>query len=95
MEDSRIIELYNSRNETAISESDKKYGAYCLKIAMNVLSDRGESEESVNDKWRVAWNRIPPPVPENLRQDNKKHISEQISEKAQSEKRRRRDRACA
>ena len=67
MEDSRIIELYNSRNETAISESDKKYGAYCLKIAMNVLSDRGESEESVNDTWLVAWNRIPPAVPENLR----------------------------
>ena len=32
MEDSRIVELYWDRDETAISESSAKYGGYCYQI---------------------------------------------------------------
>ena len=34
MEDSRIIELYWQRSENAITETDKKYGAYCSTVAL-------------------------------------------------------------
>lgn len=51
MEDEQIIRLYFDRNETAISETDKKYGSYCMKIAMNILSSEPDSEECINDVW--------------------------------------------
>ena len=37
MEDTQIIELYFQRSESAISETDQKYGAYCNTIAYNIL----------------------------------------------------------
>ena len=44
MEDSKIIELYNERNENAIRESQRKYGAYCFSVAHNILKIREDSE---------------------------------------------------
>lgn len=67
MEDSQIMDLYWKRNERAIAETSCKYGALCGSIAMNLLSDREDAEECVNDTWIEAWNRIPPQRPENLR----------------------------
>lgn len=66
MEDSAIISLYFSRSEKAISETDRKYGAYCYAIANNILSSREDSEESVNDTYLAAWNSIPPQYPNAL-----------------------------
>ena len=66
MEDEQIIRLYFDRNETAISETDKKYGSYCMKIAMNILSSEPDSEECINDVWLKMWNSIPPSRPQNL-----------------------------
>ena len=63
MDDKKIIELYFDRDESAISESDIKYGAYCRKIAYNILEDGDECEECVNDTYLRAWNTIPPTVP--------------------------------
>ena len=37
VEDSRIIELFNSRDEAAITETERKYGAYCRCVALNLL----------------------------------------------------------
>lgn len=67
MEDLRIIELYNQRNEKAIEETSAKYGAYCFSIANNILSDARDSEECVNDTWMKAWNTIPPQKPNSLK----------------------------
>lgn len=36
---------------------------YCFSIAFNILTDKEDSEESVNDTWLAAWNNIPPRVP--------------------------------
>jgi hypothetical protein len=33
MDDSKIIELYLIRDESAITETDRKYGAYCYTVA--------------------------------------------------------------
>lgn len=67
MDDSRIIELYFARSEEAIKETDRKYGAFCRKIAMNVLRNREDAEECVNDTWHQAWKNIPPQRPDQLK----------------------------
>lgn len=66
MNDNEIIKLYFTRSEKAISESDKKYGAYCRGITYDILGDREDSEECVNDTYLKAWNSIPPQQPKNL-----------------------------
>jgi RNA polymerase sigma-70 factor (ECF subfamily) len=67
MTDERIIELYFSRDEAAISETDLKYGGYCFSIAENILADRRDSEECVNSTWFAAWNAMPPKRPNVLK----------------------------
>ena len=64
MEDSRIIELYESRDQQAISQSDMKYGGYCYSVGYNILGVREDTEECVNDTWLRAWHSMPPRNPE-------------------------------
>lgn len=66
MEDRQIVELYFARNESAIRETENKYGKYCRYIAYNILRDQGDSEECVNDAYLKAWNEIPPKNPSRL-----------------------------
>ena len=61
--DNEIIELYIKRDESAISETAQKYGAYCEKIAYNILNDKFDSEECVNDTYMRTWNSVPPTIP--------------------------------
>ncbi len=63
MEDSKIIELYWERDESAIEETSKKYGAYCFSIANSILENTSDSEECVNDVYMKAWTTIPPQKP--------------------------------
>ena len=63
MEDGAIVALYWERNETAIQETSDKYGRYLTKIALNILADREDAEESVNDTYLHAWNAMPPHRP--------------------------------
>lgn len=67
MEDNQIIELYFQRNESALTETAKKYGTFCLHIAMNVLTVREDAEECVNDTYHTAWNQIPPTRPDSFK----------------------------
>lgn len=66
MEDQDIIKLYNARDERAIAESKNKYGSYCMTIAQNILSNREDAEECVNDTYLAAWETIPPEQPLSL-----------------------------
>ena len=66
MEDSRIIDLYWSRDEQAIPETDQKYGSYCHRIAYRILSDELDSEECVSETYLHAWNTMPPRRPDVL-----------------------------
>ena len=59
MEDAEIVDLYWQRDQQAIAETDKKYGAYCQHIAYAVCSDRLDAEECVNDTWLQAWGAMP------------------------------------
>lgn len=67
MEDTAIIELYWARNQDALTQTDRKYGPMCRTLAFNILSDRQDSEECVNDTWHRAWNTMPPQRPDSLR----------------------------
>ena len=49
MEDSQIVSLYWERKEEAIQETARKYGTYCYKIAYNILYNKEDAKESVND----------------------------------------------
>lgn len=63
MDDTQIVDLYWQRDENAIHETACKYGAYCMKISMNILSDPSDSAENVNDTYLGAWNAMPPHRP--------------------------------
>ena len=52
MQDSEIIALYWQRDEAAIAETSRKYGAYCFRIAANILTAKEDAEECVNDAYR-------------------------------------------
>ncbi len=66
MEDREILALYFSRNEQAIAETDRKYGALCRSIARGILTFQEDAEECVSDAYLNAWNAIPPQHPEKL-----------------------------
>ncbi|MBQ9744266.1 MAG: sigma-70 family RNA polymerase sigma factor [Clostridia bacterium] len=61
--DEQIIDMYWKRDENAILETDKKYGNYLFKIANNIVNNRLDCEECVNDTYLGTWNRIPPERP--------------------------------
>lgn len=63
MQDEQIVELYWSRSEDAIKETDRKYGRYLTRVAYNILANTQDSEESVNDTYLYAWNSMPPQRP--------------------------------
>jgi RNA polymerase sigma-70 factor (ECF subfamily) len=63
MTDTRLLGLYEQRHESAIAETAKQYGSYCTAISMNILGNREDAEEIVNDAYLAAWNAIPPSRP--------------------------------
>lgn len=59
MEDTAIVDLYWQRSDQAISETDRKYGRYCHRIAYNICASNEDADECVNDTWFGAWNSMP------------------------------------
>lgn len=66
MEDEKIIELFFERSEQAIKELDLKYGKVCHSVSYNILHNRQDTEECVNDAYLGTWNAIPPQCPNPL-----------------------------
>jgi len=66
MDDAKIVDLYWSRSEQAIKETELKYGKYCRKISYNILADTADAEECVNDTYLKAWNSMPTNRPSRL-----------------------------
>ncbi|MBQ9760745.1 MAG: sigma-70 family RNA polymerase sigma factor [Clostridia bacterium] len=65
--DEEIVDLYWERNELAIEATDDKYQKYLYKIAYNILNDRLDCEECINDTYLGTWNTIPPARPNAFR----------------------------
>ena len=63
MRDQEITELFWERKEQAVIESNIRYGAYCRRISHNILANKEDVEECMNDTWYQAWNAIPPQRP--------------------------------
>ena len=63
LSDEEIIALFWKRNEKAIEETDKKYGRYLYAIAYNIVHDKLDCEECLNDTYNGTWNKIPPTRP--------------------------------
>ena len=66
MDDHQIIQLYWDRSESAIRETDQKYGGYCAAIARNILGNSQDAEECLSDTYLHAWNAMPPQWPKRL-----------------------------
>ncbi len=63
MKDDDIIDLFFARDEKAVKEVSAKYRPYCYKIAWNLLANKEDVEECLNDTWFSVWSRIPPARP--------------------------------
>ncbi len=66
MNDIQIVDLYWSRSEKAIEETEHKFGSYCRTISYNILANTEDAEECVNDTWLKAWNSMPTHRPSRL-----------------------------
>lgn len=63
IDDEKIIELFFERSEQAIQELDNKYGKICHNFSYNILNNRQDAEECVNEAYLGVWNAIPPANP--------------------------------
>ncbi len=59
-----MISLFFERSEQAIAELDRKYGAAVRRTVSNILPDRADVEECVNDAYFAVWNTVPPNSPD-------------------------------
>jgi len=66
LDDSKIIDLFFERSEQAIDELSVKYGSVCSSVAFNILNNRQDAEECVNDAYLGVWNTVPPQRPDPL-----------------------------
>lgn len=66
IDDEKIIDLFFERSEQGIRELDAKYGNICRTLAYNIVNNRQDAEECVNDAYLGAWNAIPPARPNPL-----------------------------
>ncbi len=63
IDDEKIIEMFFERSEQGIRELDNKYGKICHNLSYNIVSNRQDAEECVNDAYLGVWNAIPPAQP--------------------------------
>lgn len=66
IDDKKIVELFFTRSEIAITELDTKYGKLCQKLSYSILNNHQDTEECVNDAYLGVWNTIPPKRPDSL-----------------------------
>ncbi len=67
MTDEAIVGLFWERDERAIEESKAQYDRYLTAVAVNIVGDREDADECVNDTLLAAWDAIPPHKPKNLK----------------------------
>lgn len=54
--DSRIVALLQKRDERALYEIQEEYGRLCYKMAYNILGNREDADECINDMLLAIWN---------------------------------------
>lgn len=66
MEDKQIISLFLHRSEDAIKSLEKKYEKLLFSVIGNILTDKEDIKECLNDTYLGVWNSVPPNHPEFL-----------------------------
>ena len=66
MTDSGIISLFFERSDNAVAELSKKYETICMKTSYNIVNNKQDAEECVNDTYLCVWNSVPPEKPNPL-----------------------------
>lgn len=66
MEDKQIIKLFFMRTEEALRVLKERYGNTLYRIAINILGNHHDAEETTNDTYLAIWNAIPPKEPDPL-----------------------------
>ena len=64
--DDAILGMLLERNEAALEQIQSAYGKLCYKLADDILNNREDSEECVNDMLLKVWRTIPPKHPDSL-----------------------------
>lgn len=66
MKDEKLIQLYFDRDESAVRETEEKYGKLCRKISYEILKNEEDCKECINSSYLKVWNSIPPTKPESF-----------------------------
>ncbi len=66
MEDEKIIQLYIDADESALRETEAKYGEELKKLAFRITGSRDDSAECLNDTLMQAWKTVGTVRPGNL-----------------------------
>ena len=64
--DAEIVDMLWHRSEQGIACLEKKYSRFCYRLAMNLLGQKEDAEECVNDTYLAVWDTIPPNSPDSL-----------------------------
>lgn len=67
MDDTKIISLFQSRDERAISEFSASHKRLCICAANEITGNSHDAEECFADTCLALWNSIPPEQPNSLR----------------------------
>lgn len=67
MRDEQILALFDRHSEDALRMVEEDYGAYCRKIAGDILDRPEDVEECIQDTLHRAWRSIPGNHPRCLR----------------------------
>ena len=61
MKDEEILRLYRERSETALTETERQYGALCGTIARNIhgTAHGTVSRRRSREVWRLIWDALP------------------------------------
>ncbi len=66
LEGEKIIELYCQGSESAIIESEKKYGAAIKRLSFGITDSMEDAAECLNDTLMTAWKTVATVKPDNL-----------------------------
>lgn len=66
MDDLQIINLFEERNEEAITQLQNKVERQIKALAIRIVGNEQDAEECVNDVYLAVWNSIPPQKPDSL-----------------------------
>lgn len=66
IKEEQILALLNARDEAGLRQIRRQYGGICMKTAMQIVQNKQDAEEIINDALLRIWNAIPPEHPDDF-----------------------------